>query len=88
MIIINALDIKHHFTSGDHLEGDRQTKCINQTLEQYLWVYCNYQQDHWSELLLLTEFTYNNAPNATTSTTPFFANKAYHPNNSKLETLL
>ena len=29
-----ALDMKLHFTSGYHLEGDRQTKCTNQTLEQ------------------------------------------------------
>jgi len=69
-----------HFTSGYHPEGDRQTKCTNQTLEQYLRVYCNYQQDNWSELLPLTEFAYNNAPSATTSVSPFFANKGYHPN--------
>jgi len=53
---------------------------MNQTLEQYLWIYCSYQQDNWSSLLPLTEFTYNNALNATTSISPFFANKGYHPN--------
>ena len=26
------------------------------------------------------EFAYNNAPSATTSVSPFFANKRYHPN--------
>ena len=26
------------------------------------------------------EFAYNNAPSATTSVSPFFANKGYHPN--------
>ena len=31
-----ALDMKIHFTSGYHLEGDGQTKRLNQTLEQYL----------------------------------------------------
>jgi Integrase zinc binding domain len=31
-----ALNIKLHFTSGYHLEGDRQIECVNQTLEQYL----------------------------------------------------
>ena len=69
-----------HFTSGYHPEGDGQTKHTNQTLEQYLYVYCNYQQDNWSELLSLAEFAYNNAPSATTSVSPFFANKGYHPN--------
>src|SRR5882724_11588390 len=75
-----ALDMKLHFTSGYHPEGDGQTERTNQTLEQYLRVYCNYQQDNWSELLPLAEFTYNNTPSATTSITPFFANKGYHPN--------
>jgi hypothetical protein len=53
---------------------------MNQTLEQYLRIYCNYQQDNWSELLPLAEFSYNNAPSATTGVSPFFANKDYHPN--------
>lgn len=74
-----ALDIRLHFTSGYHPEGDGQTERMNQTLEQYLRIYCNYQQDNWSELLPLAEFAYNNAPNATTGVSPFFANKGYHP---------
>ena len=43
-------------------------------------MYCNYQQDNWSDLLPLTEFTYNNAPSAMTGVSPFFANKGYHLN--------
>jgi len=31
-------------------------------------------------ILPLTEFAYNNAPSATTSVSPFFANKGYHLN--------
>jgi len=69
-----------HFTSGYHPKGDGQTKHTNQTLKQYLHVYCNYQQDNWSELLPLVEFVYNNTPSATTSVSLFFANKGYHPN--------
>ncbi len=51
----------------------------NQVLEQYLWVYMNYQQDDWATLLPMAEFTYNNTTNATTGVSPFFANKGYHP---------
>ena len=69
-----------HFTSGYYPEGDGQTECMNQILEQYLHVYCNYQQDNWSELLPLVEFAYNNAPSATTGVSPFFANKGYYLN--------
>ena len=37
-----ALNMWLHFTSGYHPKGDEQTKHTNQTLEQYLCVYCNY----------------------------------------------
>src|SRR6266436_3364887 len=33
------LQMRLHFTSGYHPEGDRQMECTNQVLEQYLWVY-------------------------------------------------
>ena len=69
-----------HFTSGYHPEGDGQTEHMNQTLEQYLHIYCNYQQDNWSKLLSLMEFAYNNALSVTTSVSLFFANKRYYPN--------
>jgi hypothetical protein len=75
-----ALDMKLHFTSRYHPEGDRQMEQTNQTLEQYLHIYCNCQQDNWSELLPLAEFAFNNTPSATTGVSPFFANKGYHPN--------
>ena len=69
-----------HYTSGYHPEGDGQTERTNQTLEHYLRIFCNYQQDNWYTLLLLAEFAYNNSPHATTGISPFFANKGYHPN--------
>src|SRR3984957_6976735 len=75
-----ALNMRLHFTSGYHPEGDSQTECTNQTLKQYLRIYCNYQQDNWYELLALAGFAYNNALSATTGISPFFTNKGYHPN--------
>ena len=75
-----ALDMQLHFTSGYYPEGSGQTECTNQTLKQYLYIYCNYQQDNWFKLLSLTEFVYNNALSATTSVSLFFANKRYHLN--------
>jgi len=75
-----ALDICLHFTFSYHSKGDGQMECTNQTLEQYLCIYCNSQQDNWSELLPLAEFIYNNAPSTTTGVSPFFANKGYHSN--------
>ena len=42
--LANALDMKLHFTSWYHPEANGQTECTNQTLEQFLRIYCNYQQ--------------------------------------------
>ena len=50
----------------------------NQVLEQYLWVYTNYQQEDWVTLLPMAKFAYNNAMNTTTGVSPFFANRGYH----------
>ena len=69
-----------HFTSGYYPKVDGQTKHMNQTLKQYLHVYCNYQQDNWFKLLSLAEFAYNNTPSTTTSVSLFFVNKEYHSN--------
>jgi len=77
--LAQALHMKLYFTSGYHPEADGQTKRVNQTLEQYLQMYCNYQQTNWAHLLPLAEFAYNNAPSATTGVSPFYANKGYHP---------
>ena len=73
------LGIRLHFTSGYHPQADGQTERMNQTLEQYLRIHCNYQQDDWSNWLPIAEFAYNNAESSATGTTPFFANKGYHP---------
>src|SRR5260221_3614839 len=73
------LQMRLHFTSGYHLEGDGQMEHANQVLEQYLQVYMNYQQDDWVTLLPMAEFAYNNAMNTTTGVSPFFTNKGYHP---------
>src|SRR5258708_17163405 len=73
------LQMRLHFTSGYHPEGDGQTEHANQVLEQYLRVYTNYQQDNSATLLPMTEFAYNNTMNVMTGVSPFFTNKGYHP---------
>jgi hypothetical protein len=71
--------MKLHFNSRYHPKGDGQTKQVNQTLKQYLRIYCSYQQDNWASWLPLAEFAYNNALNDTTGISPFFTSKGYHP---------
>jgi len=77
--LANALEMRLHFTSEYHPEANGQTERTNQTLEQFLRIYCNYQQSDWSRLLPLAEFVYNNTPSSTTGISPFYANKGYHP---------
>jgi hypothetical protein len=58
---------------------DGQTERVNTTLEQYLHVYVNYQQDDWVSLLPLAEIAYNNALHSATGVPLFLTNKGYHP---------
>jgi hypothetical protein len=51
----------------------------NQTLEQYLRAYVNYQQDDWVTWLPLVEFMYNNSVHASTGVTPFYVEQMVHP---------
>jgi hypothetical protein len=48
-------------------------------MEQYLWVYINYQQDNWAQLLPIAEFATNNHTSKTTGLSPFFSNYGFHP---------
>jgi hypothetical protein len=62
-----------------HPQTDGQTERVNQTLEQYLRCFINYQQDNWVSLLPLAEFAYNNSLHSSTNQTPFFALSGYNP---------
>ena len=44
----------------------------------YLRVFVNEKQDDWAKLLLIAEFAYNNAKNASIGYTPFKLNYGYH----------
>jgi hypothetical protein len=70
---------KQRLSTAFHPQTDGQTERMNQTMEQYLRMYCNYQQDDWAELLSLAEFSYNNAFQQTIKCSPFYANYGYHP---------
>ena len=71
--------IKHNKSTAYHPQSDGQTERVNQVLEQYLRIFCDYQQDDWNELLPLAEFSYNNAQHASTLVSPFFANYGINP---------
>ncbi|SAM05196.1 hypothetical protein [Absidia glauca] len=77
--LTRRLHIKTNLSTAFHPQSDGQTERINSTLEQYLRMYTNYQQDDWCELLPLAEFSYNNAVQSSTQCSPFYANQGNHP---------
>jgi hypothetical protein len=75
----SGLGIKCNFSTAFHPQSDGQTERVNQTLEQYLRMFCSYEQDNWATLLSTAEFTYNNTDQSSTGYSPFYANTGYHP---------
>ena len=74
------LGTKTNLSSAFHPETDGSSEVLNQVLEQYLRIYCNYHQNDWTAPhLSLAEFTYNNSLNTSTGMTPFYANTGHHP---------
>jgi len=68
------LGIETKLLTAFHLQIDRQTKCINQKLEQYLWFFVDYRQKNWPEWLATAEFAINNKIHSVTKVFPFMAN--------------
>lgn len=73
------LKLKQKLSTAFHPQTDGQTERQNQTIEQYLRMYCNYQQDDWVNYLSIAEFAYNNVTQSSTHVSPFFANYGFHP---------
>ena len=62
---------KRCLSTAFHPQTDGQTERQNQTLETYLRIFINDQQDNWASLLPLAEFAYNNGKHSTTGMSPF-----------------
>jgi hypothetical protein len=73
------LRIGRRLSTAYHPQTDGQTERKNETLEQYLRAYVNYQQDDWVTWLPLSEFAYNHSVHASTGVTPFYAERMVHP---------
>ena len=77
--MLEILKISPKLSSSYHPQTDGQSERTNQTLEQYLRCFINYQQDDWVDFLYMAEFAYNNSIHSSTGYSPFFANTGYHP---------
>lgn len=77
--ICHRLQTTISLSTAYHPETDGQTEVANAFLEQYLRHFVNFAQDDWEQWLPLAEFAVNNVMNISTSVSPFFANKGFHP---------
>lgn len=77
--LVDQLGIHHKLSTSYHPQTDGQTERLNQTMEQYLRCYVNYQQTNWVELLPIAPLAYNTAATETTGVSPFYANYGFNP---------
>ncbi|GJP29614.1 hypothetical protein CLOM_g18793, partial [Closterium sp. NIES-68] len=66
------------FSSAYHPQTDGQTESTNQTIEQLIRTNCS-DRNKWEDALPMLEFSYNNAPSATTNHSPFYLNYGMDP---------
>jgi len=64
--LYSRLGIERNPSTAYHPQTDGQTERVNQELEQYLRLYCNYRQNDWTEWLSIAEFSYNNRIHSST----------------------
>ncbi len=77
--LLELLGASPALSTAFHPQTDGQTEGVNQTLEVYLRAFTTFRQDDWADLLPLAEFALNNAPLASSRTSPFFANYGLTP---------
>ena len=78
--LCSRLEVERNPLTAYHPQTDSQTEWVNQGLEQYLRLYCNYRQNDWAEWLSIAEFSYNNRIHSSTGQSPFLVNLGRHPN--------
>ena len=73
------LDIQQNISTVYHLQTDGTSEHMNQSLEQYLRLYCSTKQNTWHTWLPMVQYTKNSWPSATTKKTPFDLLIGYTP---------
>ena len=73
------LDIKVAFSTVQYSQLDEQTECVNQELDQYLYLFVNKRQSDQYNLLSMVDFQYNNYIYATIQQCLLFLDIGYIP---------
>ncbi|RYP44155.1 hypothetical protein DL768_009354 [Monosporascus sp. mg162] len=77
--LCHRLAIQRRLSTAFHPQTDGQTKRQNQSLEHYLRVFCNHEQNDWAEKLPLAEWAYNTSIHSAHKQTPAYVLYGYHP---------
>jgi len=77
--LCRLLSIKQNISTAYHPQTDGASERTNQTLKQYLHIFCSAQQNNWHVWLPLAQYTKNSWPSATTKKTPFDLLIGYTP---------
>jgi len=72
--------IRPQMSTAFHAQTDGQTEHLNQTIEAYLYLFSNHEQNDWVSLLPMAEFAYNNSVTTSSGLSPFYANYGFNPN--------
>ena len=73
------LDIHQNISTAYHPQTDGASECTNQSLEQYLRMFCGTQQNNWHAWLPIAQYTKNSWPSAMTKKPPFDLLIGYTP---------
>ena len=74
-----TLGIMQNISMAYHPQTDGQSEQTNQRLEQYLWIFIDYNHQNWASLLPLAQYTLNSWPNVTTKKALFELILGYIP---------
>ena len=69
--IWKKLGVQQAMSTAYHPQTDGATERVNQEIEQFFRVFCNYQQDNWVDLLPFAEFAHNVRSHSATGQSPF-----------------
>ena len=82
--LCHVLGVKQNISTVYHPQTDGQSKCTNQSLEQYLHIICREHQSNWADWLPLAQYVWNLWPLSTMKKTPYELILSYTPHMHQL----
>ena len=76
--LMKALGTKRMLSTAYYSQTNGQTERINQEIGTFLRHYVNYQQDDWTEWIVVVKFQYNDKKHVATGQIPFILNFERH----------